>query len=145
MTKEIKTEILVNASPEKVWRIFTDFHNYSTWNPFILSISGIAEVGNKIKVQLLPPGTKGMTFKPTVLVMQPQKEFGWMGHLLFPGLFDGEHRFELIDNGNGTTTFKQSETLKGILVIFFKKMLDKNTTEGFILMNQKLKEISEKM
>jgi hypothetical protein len=145
MTKEIKTEILINASPEKVWKVFTDFHNYSKWNPFILSISGIAEVGNKIKVQLLPPGTKGMTFKPTVLVMQPQKEFRWLGHLLFPGLFDGEHRFELIDNGNGTTTFKQSETLKGILVIFFKKMLDKNTTEGFILMNQKLKEISEKM
>jgi|SRR5450432_687043 len=145
MTKEIKTEILINASPEKVWKVFTDFHNYSKWNPFILSISGIAEVGNKIKVQLLPPGTKGMTFKPTVLVMQPQKEFRWLGHLLFPGLFDGEHRFELIDNGNGTTIFKQSETLKGILVIFFKKMLDKNTTEGFILMNQKLKEISEKM
>ena len=81
MTKEIKTEILINASPEKVWKVFTDFHNYSKWNPFILSISGIAEVGNKIKVQLLPPGTKGMTFKPTVLVKQPQKEFRWLGRL----------------------------------------------------------------
>jgi hypothetical protein len=145
MTKEIKTEILIHAHPEKVWKVFADFQDYPKWNPFILSISGVAEVGNKIKVQLLPPGTKGMTFKPTVLVVQPQKEFRWLGHLLFPGLFDGEHRFELIDNGNGTTTFKQSETLKGILVIFFKKMLDKNTTEGFILMNKKLKEISEKM
>jgi hypothetical protein len=145
MTKEIKTEILINASPEKVWAVFTDFRNYPSWNPFILSISGDIEVGNKIKVQLLPPGTKGMTFKPTILVMQPHKEFRWIGHLLFPGLFDGDHRFELLDNRDGTTTFKQNETLKGILVIFFKKMLDKNTTEGFMLMNQKLKEISEKM
>src|SRR5450755_2143182 len=144
MTKEIKTEILIHAHPEKVWKVFADFQDYSKWNPFILSITGAVEVGKKIKVKLLPPGTKGMSFKPTVLVMQPQKEFRWLGHLLFPGLFDGEHRFELIDNGNGTTTFKQSEKLTGILVIFFKKMLDNNTTEGFHLMNEKLKEEAEK-
>jgi hypothetical protein len=145
MTKEIKTEILINASPEKVWKVFADFQDYPKWNPFILSISGAAEVGNKIKVQLLPPGTRGMTFKPTVLVKQPQKEFRWLGHLLFPGLFDGEHRFEFLDNRDGTTTFKQSETLKGIFVILFKKMLDNNTTAGFRLMNEKLKEKAENL
>lgn len=145
MTKEIKTEILINASPEKVWKVFADFKNYPSWNPFIPSLTGDIGVGKKIKVQLLPPGTKGMTFKPTVLVMQTQREFRWIGHLLFPGVFDGEHKFQLIDNLNGTTTFIQSESLKGILVIFFKKMLDKNTTEGFMLMNQKLKEFSEKI
>jgi len=26
--KEIKTEILINATPEKVWAILTDFENY---------------------------------------------------------------------------------------------------------------------
>jgi hypothetical protein len=46
-------------------------------------------------------------------------------------------------NGKGTTTFIQSEKFRGILVPFFKKMLDKNTTNGFDLMNQKLKEMVE--
>jgi Polyketide cyclase / dehydrase and lipid transport len=63
MTKEIRTEILINASPEKVWKVFTDFQDYPGWNPFILSIAGAVEVGNKIKIKLLPPGTKGMTAK----------------------------------------------------------------------------------
>ncbi|MFZ4740511.1 MAG: SRPBCC family protein [Bacteroidales bacterium] len=141
--KELKTEILINTTPQKVWAILIDFRNYHEWNPFIKSITGNVVVGNKIIVRLEPPETNGMTFKPKILVFEKNKELRWLGNLLFPGLFDGEHKFELIDNGNGTTTFKQSEKFKGILVPLFKKMLDINTTNGFNLMNQKLKELAE--
>ena len=144
MAKEIKTEILINASPEKVWAILTDFQNYPNWNPFIKSITGNVAVGNKIVARLEPPEVSGMTFKPKVLQFDKNKKFRWLGNLLFPGLFDGEHQFELIDNGNGTTTFIQSEKFNGILVPLFKKMLDVNTKNGFVLMNEKLKELSEK-
>ena len=144
MAKEIKTEIVIKATPEKVWAILTDFDNYPNWNPFIKSIKGQVAVGNKIIARLEPPKAKGMTFKPSVLIFDANKEFKWLGHLLFPGLFDGEHKFELFDNGNGTTTFRQSEKFKGLLVPLFKKMLDNNTTNGFNLMNQKLKELAEK-
>lgn len=143
MAKEIKTEILINAIPDKVWAILTDFENYPNWNPFIKSIKGQVAVGNTITARMEPPEAKGMTFKPKVLAFETNKEFRWLGHLLFPGLFDGEHTFELIDNKNGTTTFIQSEKFKGILVPLFKKMLDNNTKNGFILMNQKLKELAE--
>lgn len=143
MAKEIKSEILINAMPEKVWSILTDFDKYPNWNPFIKSITGNVSVGNKITARLEPPGAKGMTFKPKVLVFETNKELRWIGHLLFPGLIDGEHRFELIYNGNGTTTFKQIEKFTGILVPLFKKMLDVNTVNGFNLMNKKLKELAE--
>lgn len=53
------------------------------------------------------------------------------------------YKFELINNNNGTTTFIQSENFKGILVPLFKKTLNTNTTNGFKLMNQKLKELAE--
>jgi len=143
MAKEIKTEILINASPERVWNILTDFEKYPNWNPFIKSISGNVKVGNNIKARLEPPGSQGMTINPKVLALDINKEFRWKGHLLFPGLFDGEHKFELIDNKNGTTIFKHSEKFGGILIPLFRKMLDINTTNGFKLMNEKLKELSE--
>ena len=143
MAKEIKTEILINATPEKIWSILTDFDKYPNWNPFIKSITGNVAIGNKITARIEPPDANGMTFKPTILAFEKNKEFRWIGHLLFPGLFDGEHKFELIDNGNGTTTFKQSEIFGGILVPLFKKTLDENTTNGFNLMNKKLKELAE--
>ncbi|MEN9998764.1 MAG: hypothetical protein RI922_1754 [Bacteroidota bacterium] len=143
MAKEIKTEIQIAASPEKVWAILTDFEAYPTWNPFIKSLTGEVKVGKTITARIEPLKAKGMTFKPKVLAFEVNKEFRWLGHLLIPGLFDGEHRFQLIDNGNGTTTFIQSEKFKGILVPMFKKMLDFNTVNGFNEMNQKLKEIVE--
>lgn len=144
MKKEIKSEIVIQAAPSRVWEILSAFEKYSSWNPFIKSIQGKVKVGEKIVVRLEPPGAKGMTFKPTVLAFEQNKEFKWIGHLFFTGLFDGEHRFELIDNGDGTTTFIQAERFKGILVRLFSKMLDGSTLNGFRAMNQKLKEEAEK-
>ena len=144
MAKEIKTEIQINASPEKVWSILTKFEDYPNWNPFIKSISGEVKPGNKIKTRIEPPKAKGMTFRPKVIVFEKNKEFSWLGHFFIPGLFDGEHRFKLIKNENETTTFIQSEKFNGILVPLFKKMLDVNTINGFNEMNQKLKELAEK-
>jgi hypothetical protein len=143
MKKEISSQITINAVSEKVWKILIDFENYPLWNPFIKSLSGKVEVGNKIKVRIEPPGGNAMQFSPKILVYKPNEEIKWLGHLIFPGLFDGEHRFEVIDDGDDTTTFRQSEKFSGILVVFFKKMLDINTTNGFNLMNQKLKELAE--
>jgi len=145
MKKEIKTEILIHASCQKVWSELTNITDYPNWNPFITSIVGELKIGNKIKARLQPPGAQGMTFTPTILTLEPNKEFKWLGHLWVPGLFDGEHSFTLQEMGNGTTLFIQSEKFNGILVPLFKKMIEGNTIQGFHLMNQKLKEICEKI
>jgi hypothetical protein len=144
MAKEIKTEIHINATPQQVWMVLTNFSEYPQWNPFIKSLSGTPAVGQKIVVRIEPPQAKGMTFNPVVLRYEPNKEFRWKGKLWFKGLFDGEHIFELMDNGDGTTTLIQREQFTGILVPMFKKMLDVNTVNGFTMMNQKLKELAEK-
>lgn len=140
MAKEIRTSIVINASAEQVWTVLTNFEKYPEWNPFLKSITGKVKVGNNIVARIEPPEAKGMTFKPRVLAFEPNKEFRWIGHLLFPGLFDGEHIFELTGNTDGTTTFVQREKFRGILVPLFKKMLDINTLNGFNEMNKALKE-----
>ncbi|MBN2638972.1 MAG: SRPBCC domain-containing protein [Bacteroidales bacterium] len=143
MAKEIKTEIQINSSAEKVWSILTDFENYSKWNPFIQSLDGKVIVGERIKVHIVPPEGKGMRFKPKVLVYDENKELRWLGHLLFPGLFDGEHQFEIIDNKNGTTCLRQNEKFIGLLTFIFGTNQLNNTKKGFELMNSAIKIIAE--
>lgn len=143
MKKEITTTILIQAKPAKIWQILMDFENYPTWNPFIIEISGNPQTGKSIQAKIQPPGSKPMIFKPIVLMNESEKEFKWKGKLLFKGLFDGEHCFQLIDNQNGTTTFIHSEKFAGILVPFLKKMLDTNTKNGFTLMNEAIKKRAE--
>lgn len=141
MSKKIETEITIHASPEKIWKILSDFQNYPVWNPFITEIQGSVEEGNQIQVKIEPKDGKAMIFKPVVLSKKENKELKWLGKLLFKGIFDGEHRFELIDNKNGTTRFIQSENFSGVMVPFFN--FDK-TIAGFHIMNRKLKELAEK-
>ncbi|MES2617144.1 MAG: SRPBCC domain-containing protein [Bacteroidota bacterium] len=143
MSQTIKTQIIIQATPEKVWQMLTNFENYPLWNPFIKSISGDKTVGAILEARIEPPGASGMTFKPKVLAFTPNKEFRWLGHFIIPGLFDGEHQFIITDNGDGSITFQQNENFKGLLVPFFKKLLSQNTPEGFRQMNEALKSIVE--
>ena len=137
--KLIYSEIIIKASPEKVWQVFTDFGDYANWNPFIKSLKGSPSVGTQIEVLLTPPGKKGMTFKPTVLAYDSINQLRWIGKLIIKGAFDGEHTFLIKDNKDGTTTFIQFERFRGILIPFMKKMLDGNTLTGFNQMNEALK------
>ena len=135
---EIKTSILIQATPQKVWSILTNFAAYPNWNPFITSISGEVVEGQNIKASI-----GGMSFKPKILVAKKNEELRWLGKLFISGLFDGEHIFKLEDLGNGTVNFRQEEKFAGILVSLFSKKLDTDTRAGFELMNEKLKELAE--
>ena len=138
MATEIKTNITIKATPEKIWATLTNFENYSSWNPFIKAISGKVKVGYKIKVEF-----DEMIFNPKVLVFSKNKEFKWIGHLLFPGIFDGKHRFLIVDNHNGTCTFEHSEKFKGILIPFMKNKLQTKIKDNFESMNKALKVFAE--
>jgi uncharacterized protein YndB with AHSA1/START domain len=92
---EIATEVTIDAPSPAVWRVLMDFARYPEWNPFVREISGAAEVGQRLRVTLGPPGGKGMRFRPKVLVVEPNTEFHWIGRLLLPGIFDGRHYFRL--------------------------------------------------
>lgn len=136
MAKKISTSVRINASPEKVWAIFSDFGRYDQWNPFIRSIAGEVVLGARIKVSIAPAGSRAMKFSPQVLAFEEPKTLIWMGKLWIKGLFDGRHEFHLTDNGDGSVTFEQNETFSGI----FTGMVDLETTrQGFELMNQTLK------
>lgn len=139
MQKQLTSSIQIRASKQKIWDILMDFEKYPEWNPFIKKLIGNVQVGNRIEVKL-----QNMTFKPTVLILDKQKEFKWLGHFCFKGLFDGEHRFLLTDNGEGTVLFEQSEQFSGLLVPLFASSLDKDTQSGFEQMNEALKKRAEK-
>ena len=134
MKHQIKTTIDINASPAKVWTIFSDFKNYPKWNPFVASLNGDVKVGEIINIDLIT-----MKFKPVVLKFDQNEELRWKGKLFMKGLFDGEHYFQLTENPDRSTTFTHGKNFSGILVRLLKKKLDTETKEGFVKMNIALK------
>lgn len=140
--KELCTQIEIEATPDRVWEILTDFAAYPEWNPFIHMIQGQAAVGSKLEVRIEPPGGRAMTFKPTVLEAAPRRELRWLGRVLVPGLFDGEHSLRIEPIGDSRVRFVQAERFSGVLVPLFGKSLEK-TQRGFTAMNEALKRRAE--
>ena len=138
--KELSSTIEIDASADRVWQVLMDFASFAEWNPYLPSIEGKPEAQERLKVRIEPPDGMGMTMSPTVIKAEPGAEFRWLGHLLFPGLFDGEHYFEIEPVGEGSVRFKQGEKFTGVLVPIFGLMgIYKRTEAGFEAMNQALK------
>ena len=135
--KELSTEIEFDGTPEEVWTTLTDLQAYPQWNPFIQKVDGELSVGAKLDVRLQPVAERGITMHPTVLAAEPGRELRWIGHLMIPGIFDGEHRFLIEEAGPNRVRFTQSERFGGILVpLLWKKLRDGGTAKGFRAMNQ---------
>lgn len=134
----LRHEIEIDASPEAVWAVLADTDAYPDWNPFVRKVEGELREGAKLEVRIAPPGGRAMTFKPVVLAAEPGRELRWLGRLLLPGLFDGEHSFRLEPLEGGRTRFTQAESFSGILVPLLRKTLGK-TQAGFEQMNNALK------
>lgn len=140
---EIHTSIDINAPLERVWRILSNTQDYPQWNPFIREVTGKLAVGQQLVVNIHPPGSHSMRFKPRVLVLEPQQELRWLGKLLFSGIFDGEHYFKLQALNAQQTRFLHGESFKGLLIPLLKKSLEKDTKAGFAAMNAALKARAE--
>jgi hypothetical protein len=136
--RELRREIEVEAPPERVWAVVRDFAAYPEWNPFIQRISGELREGARLEVRIEPPGGRAMTFKPVVRAVEANRELRWLGRLLAPGIFDGEHRLRIEPLESGRSRFVQSERFSGLLVGLAKGTLAK-TEAGFEQMNAALK------
>jgi hypothetical protein len=97
----IRTEALLPAAPDHVWRVLADFGRYEEWNPLNVWAKGDAKLGAHVRMKALD----ARTGKPVSMVMrvtrcEPGRVLEWIGHV--PVLFKGRHFFELSLEGAGT-------------------------------------------
>jgi hypothetical protein len=123
--------------------VLTDFEGYGDWNPFITSISGMPLQAEQLRVRMQPPGSMSMTFRPTVLNAEPERELRWLGTLGPRGVFDGEHSLRIVPLGERLVRFVQSERFAGVLVPLLMLLVRNSTRRGFEAMNQALKRRAE--
>jgi hypothetical protein len=138
----IETTIDIQAPATRVWSILTEFSAYPAWNPFIIAAEGEPRPGARLKITIAPSGRAPMTFRPVVLVAVPERELRWRGWLLVPGLFDGEHYFQL-EQRDATCRLHHCERFSGILLPLFGDTLLQTTREGFVAINAALKRRAE--
>ncbi len=139
----LHTEIIIDASPKRIWSVLTDFANYRHWNQSIPNAEGEATTGTVLHVTIQWPGLKTSAYELEVLDAVPERELRWLGHFGKTGLMDGDHRFVIEALADGRSKVVQTEHFSGWLVPFFAPWLKKNVLYGFEQMNIALKNRAE--
>jgi hypothetical protein len=140
--RTIHTEIDIERPAGAVWAILADIDRWPEWNPFAKA-SGRLAVGERLEVELRPPGQSPMRFRPTIVKLDPGVELRWLGHLGIPGLFDGEHGFRIEPAGPERCRFRHFEAFKGVLAGPLLWLAGDATRRGFEAMNEALKARAE--
>ena len=139
--RTIEHTVDIQAPAATVWQILTDIDQYAEWNPFMTRLSGRLALGERLTLSVRP-GTRTMTFRPTVLGFEDGALIRWRGRLGMPGLFDGEHELRLEPSPDGGTRFVQRESFTGLLVPMMPRVLAETAT-GFAAMNVALRDRAE--
>jgi len=137
-TKNIYTQIDIDAPKEKVWMVLENINSYSTWNPYHVEVRGQLKVGEKLYVKVHKPNNKIYELEPYVYSVIPNKELIWGGGIKY--IFTGEHLFKLEEISSKKTRLIQKEKFEGLVVPFAE--LD-TIEEGYTLMNMALKKLIE--
>jgi hypothetical protein len=143
--REIHAEVFIDAPPARVWRLLTDFASYQDWNPFFREAAGELRAGATLSIRVDLPGQGDRVFAPRIVALVPERELVWIGRLVLPRLFDGEHSFyvEPLDGGR-RTLLVQHENFSGLLLPLFPAELEAATRHGFEAMNAALRHAAER-
>jgi hypothetical protein len=142
MSLHLSTSIDIDADPEAVWAVLSDLPSYPSWNPFIREARGELAAGERLDLRMQPEGGRAMRFRPIVLNAEPGRGLRWLGRLVAPGVFDGEHRFSIEPIAGGSRLI-QEERFTGVLVPLLANGLRTRTLPAFEQLNEALRERAE--
>lgn len=137
--KEIRTEIGISATPEKVWEILTNLQGWSDWNPIVHKIEGNMSLGQELLIVMTSEqGKSGKSYRAKITSFDINRRFSFSSKMMTKFLFSIERKIDL-ENSESGIQFIQTETYSGILVpLFWNKMKDQ-VTKMLNSMNEALK------
>jgi hypothetical protein len=142
MDTTVRTGIVINAPPERVWAALTNFGSHAAWNPCLRSIDGEAVPNHRLRITIRLGWLPAIRFRARIDRFSRNEILGWRG-VLFLGLLTGRHWFELQPLDAGKTLFIHSETFSGVLVSSFLTLFSGVTRKSYDAMNRALKVIVE--
>jgi hypothetical protein len=117
MNAALTAVIDIDATPEAVRDVLTDFAAYGQWSNFSKA-EGTARAGTRLTMRM-----PGMRFRPTITVATPGQQLRRAGTPGVKQLFRGQHTFILSPNHDGTTRLTNREEFSGALATLTRPLL----------------------
>ena len=141
--RELRREFKINAPPERIWVVVTDFGAYPDWNPFIRRISGEIREGARLEVRIGAAGCASDDVQAHLFATSRRiASCAGSAASSCPASSTASTAFGFQPLDGARSRFVQSERVSGFLVGLFKGTLAK-TEAGFEEMNTRLKARAE--
>lgn len=142
--REIKTEIHIDASPEKVWSVITDLNSWHEWNPIVKQVKGDAMLGAHLTVTMRgEDGKDANSYAPIITRFDEPSLLCWRGKMLAELLMTNDKIIKLEKTETGTRLIHR-ELFKGVIVPLFWNKMEAHVPTMLDSMNSALKAKVEK-
>ena len=120
---EVETEVMIEASTQRVWEILTDAQRYPQWNPYIRELHGelVPDAGLRFRFSFL--GGITLPARARVMVVRVDRELRWAGHFLRDELFRAEHYHFLEPMSESRVRLRHGERFSGTLAAVLSPFL----------------------
>ena len=74
--REVRTEIVINATKEEIFKVLIDTDNWASWNPIVKDVKGTTKLGSQLTVSMAGknPESKGPVYKAKVVQFENLKK-----------------------------------------------------------------------
>ena len=141
--KEIRTEIQIAATKDKVWEILIDLPHWPDWNPIVNSIEGTLKVGSELSITMRDgESNDGKKYQAKITAIEDKKRFSFIATMIAKFMFSADRIIELEDSNNGTLLI-QREIYTGFMVSMFWGKLSTQAAAMLQSMNESIKKKAE--
>lgn len=138
---EVRTIDTIQATPEAIWSILTDFEKYPDWHPYLIKVEGDTVIGTMLHATYTKADGSTDQFKARMLTCNYAKKLSWGGGIGF--LFSAEHYFIIEPIDAQTVLFKQGEYWRGLFGGMYGRKVYEDACVNFERMNTMLKHLTE--
>ncbi len=141
-TNKVFTEIEINATPEQVWGVLTDWKKLPEWSSALQGISTeTMKKGDVSKAYFKNPITgKNLEFEHEIVDYEEGVKFGWSGKVV--GDVNDHHIYSVEGTEHGTTMFRQEDGMhsdKNSHSSFMNFMMKHSLVSAYKKFNKELK------
>ncbi|MEM7332402.1 MAG: SRPBCC domain-containing protein [Chloroflexota bacterium] len=143
-TLYIHTEVEIDAPPERVWSILTDWKNLTEWSNSLVNLKGDFQRGGEVVVTVkVGIGNVTRDLKHKLIEFEDGRTFGWSDPFM-PGMTD--HHIYLVEPlPNGNSRFVQTDQVQGIGKYLLGGLVARTNMQTYVLFNRSLKERAENL
>jgi uncharacterized protein YndB with AHSA1/START domain len=120
----------INASPHEVWDVLVDLDRYPAWNRYATAAVGDLRVGGEVEIMVPRQGGKYGPVNNRVTELVPNERLCWRSLSWFRFLVYGVRCRHIEPQPDGTTVFREIETMHGPLAGLIQRSMAAQLLSG---------------